>query len=203
MSGGHDGVIAGRRPEEPGRGKPKLGIRLLALVAFVVLVCGAAITTVPRAQIETLERHFDRRLQSFDVNDPFYILGATRGVYLDGYGMVFTSEVGLVQTPNITPFRPQISKEDIAKVRQRKLARVPQVKKLMRDMLVQSGNVLVTMPADQQVVIAMIMAYSPWEDKTGLPLQIMMQAQRKTLVDFEAGRMDEAGLVSAIKVQEF
>jgi hypothetical protein len=63
--------------------------------------------------------------------------------------------------------------------------------------------VLVTMPSEQQVVIAMIMVYSPWEDKTGLPLQIMMQAQRKTLVDFEAGRMDEAGLVSAIKVQEF
>jgi hypothetical protein len=177
--------------------------RIPGLIAAAAVMCAAAITTVPRAQLETLERHFDRRLQSFDVNDPFYILGATRAIYLDGYGTVFTSEVGLVQTPNMTPFRPPISAQDIAKVKQRKLARVPQVKKLMRDMLVQSGNVLVTMPSEQQVVIAMIMVYSPWEDKTGLPLQIMMQAQRKTLVDFEAGRMDEAGLVSAIKVQEF
>ena len=75
--------------------------------------------------------------------------------------------------------------------------------RLMRDMLVQSGNVLSTVPMDEQVVLGLILFYAAWEDKAGLPVQILMQAQRRALVDFEAGRTDETGLTAAIKVQEF
>ena len=175
---------------------------ILALLPAAALLA-AAVPRVPRSTLATLERHFDRRMETFDINDPLYVIGATRGVYLDGYGVVLTSEVGLVVAPNVTPFRPSISKEDIAKLRTRKLARVPQVKRLMRDMLVQSGNVLSTVPLDEQVVIGLILFYTAWEEKAGLPVQILMQAERRALVDFEAGRTDETGLSAAIKVQEF
>jgi hypothetical protein len=177
--------------------------RLAALAAILVLAASAAAPLVPRSTMATLERHFDRRLESFDINDPLYVIGATRGVYLEGYGVVLTSEVGLVATPNLTPFRATISEEDKAKLRQRKLARVPQVKRLMRDMLVQSANVLSMVPQQEQVAIAMLFFHMPWEDKSGLPFQVLMHAQRKALVDFEAGRMNEAQLQAAIKTEEF
>jgi hypothetical protein len=173
---------------------------LLMFAAAVALV--AAPARVSLSSVSAIEKFFDQRLETFDINDPLFMLGATRGVYLDGYGVVFTSELGLVTPPAVTPFRPNISTEDKARLRQKKLARVPQLKKLMRDLMVHSANSLREVPVDEQVVYSMALAYTHWEDATGLPKQIMMQARRKALVDFEAGRIPEPALIAAITVRE-
>ena len=172
------------------------------LLAAVAVLC-AATPRVPRSTLAGLERNFDQRLESFDINDPLYVLGATRGVYLEGYGAVFTSEISLVPPLTITPFRPNVSKEDIAKLRLRKLARLPHIKKLMRDMLVHSGNTLVTMPPQEQVVVGVVLSNLPWEDTTGLPPQIIMQAPRRVLSEFESGQISSNALDAAIRVQEY
>jgi hypothetical protein len=70
-------------------------------------------------------------------------------------------------------------------------------------MLVQSGNVLTTVPQQEQIAIGMVLFYFPWENKAGLPQQMLMQAQRKVLVDFETGRANETQLEAAIKFEEF
>ena len=175
--------------------------RTWVLLTAATMMWGA-VPRVPRSALTTVERYLDRRMETFDINDPLDVLGMTRGVYIDGYGVVFTSEVGLVATPNITPFRLNISLEDIAKLRKRKVDRVPQVKRLMRDMLVHSGTALSAIPMEEQVMVSMILFYAQWEDKNGLPSEIRMQAQRKALVDFEAGRINAMALDAAIRVQE-
>jgi hypothetical protein len=174
--------------------------RVLIVLAGAIALLAAP--RVPRGSIATLEKFFDARLQSFDINDPIDMLGTTRGVYLEGYGVVFTNEVGLVVPPAISPFHPKVGKEDIAKLRGRKLARVPQVKKLMRDMMVHTANSLPDVPLEERIAVGLLLSYAPWEDSTGLPREILMEAQRKTLVDFEAGRIAEAGLNAVIKIRE-
>jgi hypothetical protein len=173
----------------------------------VLLVAAALIATpaarVTRAAMEPVERSFNGRIERFNVDDPIYLLGTTRGLYLDGYGVVLTAEVELIMGPSITFFRQTIGKAEIARVHQRKLERVPKLRELMREALVDSAASLDTVPAEEQIVLGVFLFYKNWEDRTGLPAQIMMQATRKTLVDFKANRIGREALDSAIQVKEF
>ena len=176
--------------------------RLLILaLAGAALSLGAAAVKVPRSVLAVLEKNFDQRMERYIVEDPFFLLGTTRGVYLDGYGAVFTCEVNLITGATITPFRPRFTKEEIARLRQKKLDRLPRLRQAMRDMLVSSATALTTMPEQEQVVVGVSLFYFSWEDASGLPLQILMQASRRQLLDFENGRVKN--LDEVLRVQEF
>ena len=128
-----------------------------------------------------LEKRFDSRLTSIGgANDPVDLLGTTRGIYLEGYGAVFTTEASFIITPTVNPFRQTISKELAAQVHQRKTARVPLLRQAMQDMMKTAAATLLQIPENQQVVVAVRFLYLPWEDTTGLPAQIIMKADRKS-----------------------
>ncbi len=178
--------------------------------ALITLLAGAALAAatqkplVSRAALAALEKNFDQRIyQRFGVDDPMDLLGTTRGVYLDGFGALFTAELSLVLAPTITPFRPTISKDQAARLRERKLARLPALKQTMLDMMVTSAANLKEVPLEEQIVVGVSLQYYSWEDTAGLPGQILMQAQRKTLVGFESGRLTRAQLDAAVRVSEF
>jgi hypothetical protein len=158
---------------------------------------------VTRAAMAAMETSFDHRIAKLNVGDPFDLLGTTRGLYLGGYGAVFTAEVGLIVTPPITPFRPSISKEEVSKVRERKLAQMPRLRQAMKDMLVASAASLDTVPPEEQIVVGVTLFHYTWEDWRGMPGQVVMQAQRKTLLDYQAGRIPSAALEAAIQAEEF
>ncbi|MBI3682409.1 MAG: hypothetical protein HY235_18675 [Acidobacteria bacterium] len=176
--------------------------RLIALLALAALAAGAS--KVTRASIATLEKSFDRRLER-DVldGDPFLLLGMTRGVYIEGYGAVFSAEVNLAAIPGISPFHPEMTKQDWARMRQKKLQRLPLLKQAMKQMLVDGAASLDSMPAEEQMVLGVSVTRHPSEDVTGLPAQLLMQAQRRVLLEFQTGKRDRAQLDAAIKVQEF
>jgi hypothetical protein len=109
------------------------------------------------------------------------VLGAARGIYLDGYGVVFTVEVSPIVTPTVNPFRPVMTEPEKAKVHQRKLERLPMLKQLMRDMWRESATALTSIPDNQQVVIAVRLLYHPWEDTRGLPGEIVMKGDRRAV----------------------
>jgi hypothetical protein len=137
---------------------------------------------VSLATLATLSRGFDRDLRMFAVTDPIDVLGNTRGIYLDGYGAVFTTELSPVFTPGLSPFQPNISEQDKAKVRQRKLARLPVVERLMNSMLQSAAKELTGVPEDQQVVVMVNFVYLPYEDTTGLPGQMVAKATRRAIL---------------------
>jgi hypothetical protein len=176
---------------------------IFLLTATCIWALAAGGVKVTRAALETLEKSFDERIIRLNVTEPFDLLGATRGVYLDGYGVVFTTEVSLIVTPSPTPFRPSISAEEIAKVRERKLAQLPLLRRAMRDMLIASAVALDILPADQQIVVAVTLFHYSWEDSRGLPGQLVMQAPRKTLLDLQAGRLSGDALETAVRIEEF
>ena len=136
---------------------------------------------IARGTFTDLERRFDGALANLGVaNDPIDMLGSTRGVYLDGYGVVFTAELSLVISPTLNPFRQTITKEMATQVHQRKIDRLPALRKAMREMVRTAATTLVQIPDNQLVVVAVRLAYLNWEDTTGLPAQILMRVDRRS-----------------------
>ena len=134
----------------------------------------------PRQTLADVERHLDTKLASLGgANDPMDLLGDARGIYLDGYGAVFTAEVSLIVTPGINPFHTEFTAPEKEKVHQRKIDRLPLLRQAMRDMWRDSATTLAAIPDNQQVVIAVRLLYLPWEDTHGLPAQIVMKGDRR------------------------
>jgi hypothetical protein len=173
---------------------------LLAL-AFAAVLSAADKPRVTRDVLAGVERSMDIGIRSLDVNQPYDLLGFSRGVYLPGYGAVFTAEVNLVVTI-ITPFNPPPTGQKRIELRLRKEKRLVVVRDWMRRALVDAGAALDQVPPDERVVFAMTLFYQSFEDRTGLPGQIVMQAPRQALADFKAGRIGPAQLDSAIQFWE-
>ncbi|HUI77079.1 MAG TPA: hypothetical protein VLY24_04165 [Bryobacteraceae bacterium] len=137
---------------------------------------------VPRKVFADLESNFDFKIRGASDKDPIDLLGLTRGLYLPGYGAVFTTEVSLVVNPGISPFKQKITPEEAARVRQRKLANLPLLKKTMQSLWRDAAMGLTSMPESEQVVFAVRVLYQPWEDTAGLPGQIVMKGARKAVL---------------------
>lgn len=169
---------------------------------FAALLLTAAPPRIPRPLLQAAEQNFDRRLQQFNADDPIDLLGPSRAVYVDKFGLVLSAEVNLVLTA-ITPFRPQISGEQLEKLRQKKLARLGEVRKIMRDTMVHSAATLKTLGPDEQVVVGLTLFHRPFELTKDLPAQIVMQAPKRILADYEAGRIKQPALEAAIQEQVY
>jgi len=81
---------------------------------------------------------------------------------------VFTTELSPVLHARVEPFQPNISQQDKEKVRQRKLARLPVVERLMNSML-QSAAKDLAVPDDQQIVVAVNFVYCPTRTPPAYP----------------------------------
>lgn len=148
--------------------------------------------TVDRNLLGNLERGCNKRIETL-FDDPYMLLGLTRGLYLEGYGVVLSAEVNLAITPGATPFRMAMTDDEKAALRKKKMDRLPGLKQAMRDVLVASAKSLEPMPTNEQVVVAITLLNRSFEQTQGLPSQIVMQASRQSLMTG----------VAAIKVREY
>ncbi len=166
---------------------------------------GFGMSRFQRAAVLPVERSFDERIANYSLEEPMYVLGAARGVYLEGFGLLVSTEVDLMPGAALTPFRPAFSKEEKARIRARKLERLPRLRELMRSMLVDAAGMVDTVPENEQVAVAVTLFHKSWEDTTGLPGQIVMQAPRKALIAFKTSnspsRVKE--LEAVLKVREY
>ena len=171
----------------------------MALLVAATLWAATEKPRFKRAALTAMEASFDQRISRL-ADDPYLLVGPTRGVYLEGYGAVFTAEVSLSNALLPSPFRPAITKEDIARVHAKKLERLPALRQSMRDMLLAAAASLDEVPANEQIVIGVSMLYRPEEDRAGLPGQILMQGEKNQLLEAKLGRLPLDG---AVKVREF
>jgi len=176
----------------------------LILPFLLLAVAASAIASdaprVSREQLVTVEKSLDSRYTKLWDDVPVAVLGLTRGIYLEGYGAVMTSEVDLVAGPTMLFIRGPLTKDEVEKFRLKKISRVPELRAAMRQALIDSAASLDTVPLEEQIVVVAMLSKYPWEDFRGLPHQIMMQAQKKKLLDAlrsRVGTLDEA-----IRVQE-
>jgi hypothetical protein len=177
-----------------------VGMALAGCLAAGLLMGAKAV--VSRAAMQTLEKSFDRRVQEFSIDDPILLLGTTRGVYLEGYGAVFTAEVNLAPVA-ISPFHQNRNPEQMARLHAKKRLRVPVLKDMMEKALVDIGVALDNVPPDENIVLGVSLFHFSWEDTKQLPRQVLLASKRRSLLDYKAGRLDRAGLEAQIQSQEY
>jgi len=130
------------------------------------------------AGISKLEGAFEQKVKNLNPGDPVDQLGACSGVYLGGYGLVFTTPLSLVAAPVFGPFTGGFTPQKAEVIHKRKLAQLPALRKAMSDMVVQAAKASTTLSPEEKVVVAVRLVYLDYEDKTGLPNQIVMSADR-------------------------
>ena len=170
------------------------------LLAVAASTIASDAPRVSRDQLVAVEKSLDSRYTKLWDDNQIVVLGPTRGIYLEGYGAVMTSEVDLVAGPTLLFMRGALTKDEVEKFRQKKIGRVPDLRQAVRQALIASAASLDNVPAEEQIVVVAMLSKYPWEDFKGLPHQILMQAQKKKLLD--ALRSGGAGLDEAIRVQE-
>jgi len=173
---------------------------ILALAA--VTIVPAQPSRVGRPALRAMEQSFDKRILTASSDAPFDLLGTTRGVYLEGYGSVFTTELNLLITTNLSPFQLTIPKEYVTKVHAQKVQRLPLLKRNMQEAMLAVASSLDNVRPQEKIVFGVSIFYYKWEDTSGLPGQIVMQAERQKLLDVQLGRTPRAALESTIRVQE-
>jgi hypothetical protein len=140
---------------------------------------------VGRNLIAAAEKNLDNRFTRLWDDNPFVVLGPTRGVYLDGFGGVFTAEVNLVAGPVVGIMTPPRTLAEIARHKKKKSERIPELKKALQLALAElaASPEMAAVPPDEQIVLVAFLSHYPWEDLTGLPAQITMQGSKQKLVE--------------------
>ena len=182
-------------------------VPFLLAMPFLLVVAASAIASdaprVPRTTLAAAEKSLDNRFAGLWSDNPFIMLGPTRGVYLEGYGAVFTAEVNLVAGPQIGILTPSMTKASIAEHRLKKIARIPELKKAMEKALADTAASpeMASVPADEQIVLVAFLSHFPWEDLSVVPSQIMMQGSKKKLM--EAQPKGVAALEASIQAVQY
>ena len=150
---------------------------------------------VKRDAIKSLEANFRDDLRSREME----IFAYPTGFYVDGVGVVFTSELSLTYAPMPNPFEQVIPAEKRARIHEKEVTQLPLLREDMRQLLLRSATALDSLPLTEQVIVGVKISHQLWEDKTGIPQQIVMQATKAKLLDARAGKVT---VDDAIRVQE-
>lgn len=165
---------------------------VLPLVLGSVAYAAAGQTPrVNRAQMEVAEKSLDAELQRVIPDNNATLIGLSRGVYLSGIGAVLTAEVILVNAP-VSIVHPIPTKEEVAQMHKTKLERVAPLRKALKDALVSAAGSLTTVPPDERIVIVVIVPRFSFEDATGIPAQITVQASKRKLLESKGAALDAA-----------
>lgn len=151
----------------------------LAVTLAASLTSAAADHKPPRPVLREAETRFDSMIQKQWTDDPYVLLGNTRAIYVDGYGVVMTAEINLVTGPTVSPFNPSLSKEVMARHRDRKLQRLPQLRELVKAGATAARTWFPDLPDSDNVVVGVTLLKYSWEDGTGIPSQVVGVTQHR------------------------
>ena len=159
-------------------------IAAVVMLALCALPAGSLADNpkVTRTMIEAMQQSLDVKLARLWPQDPVEVLGVSQGTYLQGYGAVFLGEVNVAPAPGISPFHPTVGADEVRRTHEKKIERMEAIRTAMRGMLVDSARSLDSLPGDEQVALGLSLFYWKWENREGLPGQIVMHAQRKALL---------------------
>lgn len=145
------------------------------------------------------ERDVDSRIERVDVNAPMEVIGATRGVYLTGTGLIYSMELSLSPAVGISPFFTKPPPEEVEKIRQAKISRVPVLQDLLLSLLPELAVAMHTIPATEELVLGATLFYFPYENLEGLPRQMVVRGNVGALRKLtEANKSAVAGRVAAV-----
>lgn len=154
---------------------------------------------IDRAAFTKVSDSVDNKFKTLWPDYPAELVGVTHTVYIRGYGAVITGEVNVAPSSGITPFHQIITKEDVARAHQKKVQRMPDLRAAMQALLVDSAAQLRDVPDNEEVAIAVALFYWHWEDRSGLPDQLVMHAPKKAL----ATAVKDKTLGTVVRIEEY
>src|SRR5580704_9820581 len=126
---------------------------LLAVpLCAVALSAAAATARVSGNVLKSVEASLDDRIKNFWADNPFSITRLTRGLYLDGYGAVFTVDVSPVLSTT-SMMHPTVTKEEVVKAHKVRIERIAQLRQLMPMAVADAAASLDPVPAEDQITI--------------------------------------------------
>lgn len=185
-------------------------MRITPMKTLLVAACLAALATagaiadapaqVRRSVIRAAEISLNDRLAKIFPDTPLSVTGQVRGVYIDGYGAVFTAEMNPV-SDGTSLMHSVLRPEEKVQVKAKKIARIPELKKAMKEALVETAASLDPVPLDDQVVLEVVIDRFLWEDGSGYPSELLVQAPRRKLLELKRAG-NASALDAAIKLTE-
>jgi len=171
-----------------------------ALSAQAASTVGAATAKIDRATFEKISDSIDNGFRGLWPEYPLEVVGVTHAIYIRGYGAVLSGEVNLAPGLNTTPFHPKITTDDVSRTHRKKVERMAALRTSMQDLLVKSALQLRDLPDNEEVALAVVLFYWHWEDRSGLPDQVVIHASKKALL---AAGKDKAALAAAVHIDEY
>jgi hypothetical protein len=178
-------------------------MKLMALIATATLCFATTESRVSRATILAVEKSINDTI-NVRTGDPYDVLGEARGTYLEGYGALFTIEVDLINAGPITPqpFKPTVSKEEIATTRDRKMKKLAILRESMRTLMMNASGTLEGLAPNEHVAMEAILFFYSWENSRDFPHRIFMSAEKQKLLDARSGHAGQVDLAKVIEEQE-
>jgi hypothetical protein len=179
-------------------------VRTVTGLLIAAALCFAATESrVSRATILAVQHAIDDKIAAYSA-DPYQSLGDARGTYLEGYGVLFTNELSLINTGslNMTPFKPTVSKEELASIHDRKVKKLVELKETMRTLMMNASGTLEGLPANEHVAMETILDNFSWENSRGLPHRVFMTGERQKLMDAKTAHASQQELAAIIEEQE-
>ena len=179
----------------------KTFLRFSPILIFLAAALGAVADAprVARPLLRSVERSLDERIARIWPDNPLTLTGRSRGVYLEGYGAVFTHEINTVND-GISMMHLTVTPKEQEQIHRQKIDRVPQLKKVLEEALVDAAASLDTVPLDEQVVIEVDLDRYPWEVAGGYPAEILLQGTRRKLLDVKQAK--GAGMDLVVRITE-
>jgi hypothetical protein len=177
-----------------------------AMWSTALLLAAAAISRpseparITLAKVVNTEKLISTQLAAMYPEEPWFLIGPARGLYLDGMGVIFSAEINLATGPSLSPFKQTITKEEITRHHDKKEVRLPVLRQRMFLMVGSMASYLETLPNNEEFVLAVTLLKYPWEETAGMPSQIIMRVPRGKLM--EAQRQN-AKPDTVIRVQEY
>jgi hypothetical protein len=171
-----------------------------ALSAQAASTAGGSEAKLDRATFDKISASVDDSFRGLWPEYPLEIVGVTHAVYIRGFGAVLSGEVNLAPGLNTTPFHPKITADDVSRTHQKKTERMAALRSSMQDLLVKSASQLRDLPENEEVALAVVLFYWHWEDRSGLPDQVVIHASKKALL---AAGKDKSALAAAIRIDEY
>jgi hypothetical protein len=156
---------------------------ILPLMSLAI-VAGAAgdVPRVGRSVIRSGEKLFEARLRPLWPDTPQALIGGVRGVYLDGYGAVFTAEMNTA-SENLTPIHYALTPAEKEALHRVKVQRMPQLRTALEQALAEVAPTLDTVPMDEQIVLQVVLDRFEWEAAGGYPAELLLQTTRRKVMD--------------------
>jgi hypothetical protein len=182
----------------------ELGVCLMLTVATAAAASQPAappLSGSPALEIETVEKAFDGSIRGYSIDAPLDHLLPTHGIFVEGYGAVFVTDVNLVSLPPLFGFGGRIAKGELSRIHDSKLKRLPEVRKLMTQMVLAASGTLAHLSPDEHILLQFNFYSLDLEDRTGLPKLMSVQGKKKDLLDAAARKIPDDLVSSILKVR--